>query len=55
MKRSSAFTMLAIGLAAGLVTLQGCGKSSDVTGIANVPQATADLVAVQAGASASEP
>jgi len=53
MKRSSAFTMLAIGLAAGLVTLQGCGKSSDVTGIANVPQATADLVAVQAGASAS--
>ena len=53
MKRTSAITMLAIGLAAVLVALSGCGKSSDVTGIANAPQATADLVAVQAGAAAS--
>jgi hypothetical protein len=53
MKRTSAITMLAIGLAAGLAALSGCGKSSDVTGIANAPQATADLVAVEAGASAS--
>ena len=44
---------LAVWLAAIVIALGGCGKSSDVTGVGAAAQQAADDIAVQIGASAS--
>lgn len=53
MKRLSGRRVPAVWLAATILVLGGCGKSSDVTGLGAAAQQAADDIAVEVGASAS--